>query len=71
MDPASHLIGSGASAQPIESEVRATGIRAIGDVPWGTHFFLFYETKEDSARHFGALLQGGVGIGGVLRVGGL
>ena len=47
MDPASHLINSDASAQPIGSEVRATGIRAIGDVPWGTHFFLFYETKED------------------------
>ncbi len=32
---------------PTESERRATGIRAVGDVPWGTHFFLFYETKED------------------------
>jgi hypothetical protein len=30
-----------------EREVRKTGIRAIGDDPWGTHFFLFYETKED------------------------
>jgi len=19
----------------------------VGDVPWGTHFFMFYETKED------------------------
>jgi hypothetical protein len=27
--------------------VRKTGIGAVGDVPWGTHFFLFYETKED------------------------
>jgi len=31
----------------MESEVRTTGIGAIGDVPWGTHFFLFHETKED------------------------
>lgn len=35
------------SERAIESEVRRTGIRAVGDVPWGTHFFLFYETKED------------------------
>ncbi len=24
-----------------------TGIGVVGDVPWGTHFFLFHETKED------------------------
>src|SRR6202140_3408583 len=47
MNPALHSLSSGASSQPIESEVRATGIRAVGDVRWGTHFFLFYETKED------------------------
>src|ERR1700693_2770896 len=35
------------SERVIESEVRRTGISAVGDVPWGTHFFLFYETKED------------------------
>jgi C4-dicarboxylate-specific signal transduction histidine kinase len=35
------------SERLIESEVRRTGIRAVGDVSWGTHFFLFYETKED------------------------
>src|ERR1700682_6386366 len=47
MNPALHSLSSGASSQPIESEVRATGIRAVGDVRWGTHFFLFQETKED------------------------
>src|SRR6202049_1311366 len=31
----------------IESELRTTGIGLVGDVPWGTHFFMFYETKED------------------------
>ncbi len=31
----------------VEHGVRRTGIRAIGDVTGGTHFFLFYETKED------------------------
>jgi C4-dicarboxylate-specific signal transduction histidine kinase len=30
-----------------ERELRKTGIRVVGDVSWGTHFFLFYETKED------------------------
>src|SRR5258705_2656929 len=28
-------------------ETRKTGIDVVGDVPWGTHFCLFYETKED------------------------
>ena len=28
-------------------QLRATGIGVVGDVPWGTHFFLFHETKED------------------------
>lgn len=31
----------------IESELRKTGINSIGDLPWGTHFSLFYETKQD------------------------
>jgi PAS domain S-box-containing protein len=29
------------------SELRETGISVIGDVPWGTHFCYFYETKQD------------------------
>jgi hypothetical protein len=33
---------------PVESvEVRDTGITAIGDVPWGTHFCQFYQDKQD------------------------
>src|SRR3989441_13201147 len=32
----------------VEAEqLRPTGIGVVGDVPWGTHFFLFHETKED------------------------
>jgi len=27
--------------------VRKTGIDIVGDVPWGTHLCLFYQTKED------------------------
>src|SRR5712675_688949 len=29
------------------SETRKTGIDVVGDMPWGTHFCLFYETKQD------------------------
>lgn len=29
------------------SEMRRTGVDVVGDVSWGTHFCLFYETKAD------------------------
>jgi len=29
------------------AELRKTGISVVGDIPWGTHFCHFYETKED------------------------
>jgi PAS domain S-box-containing protein len=29
------------------SELRKTGISIVGDIPWGTHFCYFYETKQD------------------------
>jgi signal transduction histidine kinase len=29
------------------SKLRSTGIDVLGDLPWGTHFCLFYETKKD------------------------
>src|ERR1700736_5751883 len=35
------------STQPVDPQLRKTGIGVVGDVPWGTHFFMFYETKED------------------------
>lgn len=28
-------------------KIRKTGIDILGDVPWGTHFCQFYQTKED------------------------
>jgi C4-dicarboxylate-specific signal transduction histidine kinase len=30
-----------------DEPLRQTGIGVVGDVPWGTHFFLFHETEED------------------------
>jgi PAS domain S-box-containing protein len=29
------------------TEIRKTGVEVVGDMPWGTHFCLFYETKAD------------------------
>src|SRR5580693_6942571 len=29
------------------SKPRRTGIDVLGDLPWGSHFCLFYETKQD------------------------
>lgn len=31
----------------IGNELRSTGISVVGDMPWGTHFCHFYETKQD------------------------
>jgi len=31
----------------IATETRKTGIDVVGDMPWGTHFCLFYENKTD------------------------
>ncbi len=31
----------------IGSETRKSGIDVVGDIPWGTHFCFFYDTKED------------------------
>jgi C4-dicarboxylate-specific signal transduction histidine kinase len=31
----------------MSTDMRKTGIDVVGDMPWGSHFCLFYETKED------------------------
>ncbi|MFY9201282.1 MAG: MEDS domain-containing protein [Methanosarcina flavescens] len=31
----------------MRESLRKSGINIIGDVPWGTHFCQFYQTKED------------------------
>jgi signal transduction histidine kinase len=30
-----------------DEQLRSTGIGVVGEVPWGTHFFVFHETAED------------------------
>jgi len=32
---------------PEDSNLRRTGIRLLGEIPWGTHVCVFYETRED------------------------
>ena len=29
------------------NELTKSGIGAVGDIPWGTHFCHFYENKQD------------------------
>jgi PAS domain S-box-containing protein len=45
------------------SRLRQTGIDAVGEAPWGTHFCQFYATKEDLIEilvpYFRAGLEGG------------
>jgi len=31
----------------MDTKLRPSGITGLGEMPWGTHFCLFYETKED------------------------
>jgi hypothetical protein len=37
----------GVATHSLELAPRKTGIRAMGDMPWGTHICVFYETKND------------------------
>ena len=32
---------------PMSIDMRKTEFDVVGDIPWGTHFCLFYETKAD------------------------
>lgn len=44
----------------MKKELRQTGLRAIGDVPWGTHICQFYETKEDLLKVLVPFLKAGL-----------
>ena len=52
---------SGASANA-DQPLRQSGIRVVGEVPWGSHICIFYETKDDlldtAAAYFKAGLEG-------------
>ena len=53
--------------------LRKTGIRVIGDVPWGAHLCVFFDTKADllrtAAAYFAAGLAGSEFCGGRSRPG--
>ena len=45
--PCGHPREGGSSDPSVRTPLRATGIRVMGDMPWGSHICLFYETKAD------------------------
>jgi PAS domain S-box-containing protein len=49
--------------QPVGTQLRKTGIGVLGDVPWGAHFFMFYETKEDLLDTLVPYFQAGLETG--------
>ena len=42
------------------TEMRKTGVDVVGDVPWGTHFCLFYETRADLLETLVAYCKAGL-----------
>jgi hypothetical protein len=40
--------------------LRRTGIGVVGDMPWGSHFCPFYETKDDLLETVVAYFKGGL-----------
>jgi DNA-binding CsgD family transcriptional regulator len=51
--------GTGASASAGQP-VRQSGIRVVGDVPWGAHICIFYETKDDLLDTAAAYFKAGL-----------
>lgn len=44
----------------MDTNLRPSGIDGLGDMSWGTHFCLFYETKEDLLDFFIPFLKAGL-----------
>jgi C4-dicarboxylate-specific signal transduction histidine kinase len=42
------------------TEMRKTGVDVVGDMPWGTHFCLFYETRADLLETLVAYCKAGL-----------
>jgi hypothetical protein len=42
-------------------EFRKTGIDVLGDVPWGSHIFQFYQTKKDLIETLVPYFKAGLG----------
>jgi DNA-binding CsgD family transcriptional regulator len=50
----------GVATDSLESAPRETGIRAMGDMPWGTHICVFYETKNDLLETNASYIEAGL-----------
>jgi hypothetical protein len=46
-----------------DSALRKTGGRVIGEMPWGTHLCVFYDTKEDLLDTCAAYFEAGLRSG--------
>jgi hypothetical protein len=44
----------------MNTKLKPSGIAGVGDMPWGTHFCLFYETKEDLLDFFISFFKAGL-----------
>jgi C4-dicarboxylate-specific signal transduction histidine kinase len=44
----------------MSTEIRKTGVDVVGDMPWGTHFCLFYETQADLLETLVAYCKAGL-----------
>jgi hypothetical protein len=42
------------------TEIRKSGIDVVGDMPWGTHFCQFYDTKDDLLEVLVPYIKGGL-----------
>lgn len=49
----------GASGEP-DQPLRQSGIRVVGEVPWGAHVCIFYETKDDLLDTAAAYFEAGL-----------
>lgn len=44
----------------MHADIRKSGISLIGDLPWGTHFCQFYQTKKDLLEIFVPYFKAGL-----------
>src|ERR1051325_2198721 len=44
----------------VTAELRKSGLSFVGDIPWGTHFCHFYETKDDLLNTIVPYLKAGL-----------
>lgn len=58
-----HITSRSTENKAVDPAPRKSGIRVIGDLPWGAHICVFYETKQDlldtAVSYFEAGLQSG------------